>query len=127
MKPTDTSEPTTAFTDGRYWHPWHKGGPVWPMSAAEAEKRSVTINTIKPEAERPERNRLFKLADLSNLPELDKAWTAYDKAWTAYDKARAAYDKAGAASMPAILALHAAQCGCRWTPEDPNIFEDGRP
>jgi hypothetical protein len=126
------------FQDGFYWHPWHQGGPLWYMTADEARRRSKFINSNKPEVERPERNRLFQLADVSTIPAYVKARAAYDKAGAAYvkaraalDKARAAYvkaraalDKAGAASE--VIALHAAQCGCRWTPEHPNIFEDSR-
>jgi hypothetical protein len=96
------------------------------MTAAEAEDRSVTINTVKPEAERPERNRLFRPADLSSLPEVVEARAAYGEAWAAYGEAWAARDEAVQDNMPAIVALHAEQCGCRWTPERPNIFEDGR-
>ena len=44
---------------------------------------------------------------------LVKAYAAYDKALAASDKARAAYDKA--ANGPALLALHATECGCNWT------------
>ena len=182
------------FQDGFYWHPWHQGGPLWYMTADEARRRSKFINSNKPEVERPERNRLFQLADVSTIPAYvkaraaydkagaayvkaraaldkaraaldkagaaldkaraayDKAGAAYDKAGAAYDKARAALDKAGAAYVKAraaldkaraayvkaraaldkaraaseVIALHAAQCGCRWTPEHPNIFEDSR-
>ena len=152
-----------------YWHPWHRGGPVWFMTEDEAAQRKVTINTVKPEAERPLRNQLFqkvqgalpeavvkaRAAYVEALAARDKAWAAYvealaarDKTWAAYDKAGAVYVKARAASakalaardkaraacdkaitdnMPAILALHAVECGCRWTPESHNIFEDGRP
>ena len=148
-----------------YWHPWHRGGPVWLMTDTEAAQRKVTINTEKPEAERPLRNQLFQKVQ-GTLPEAlaardkalaarDKAWAARDKAWAARvkalaarvkalaarDKALAARDKAWAArvnalaacdkaladNMPAIMALHAVECGCRWTPEGPNIFEDERP
>ena len=112
------------FQDGFYWHPWHQGGPLWYMTADEARRRSKFINSNKPEVERPERNRLFQLADVSTIPAYVKARAAYDKAGAAYVKARAALDKAGAASE--VIALHAAQCGCRWTPEHPNIFEDSR-
>ena len=44
---------------------------------------------------------------------LVKAYAAYGKALAASDKARAAYDKA--ANGPALLALHATECGCNWT------------
>ena len=138
-----------------YWHPWHRGGPVWFMTEDEAAQRKVTINTVKPEAERPLRNQLFQKVQ-GALPEaVVKALVAYDKAGAACVEARAARDKAGAVyvkaraasakalaardkaraacdkaitdNMPAILALHAVECGCRWTPESHNIFEDGRP
>ena len=126
------------FQDGFYWHPWHQGGPLWYMTADEARRRSKFINSNKPEVERPERNRLFQLADVSTIPAYVKARAAYDKAGAAYVKARAALDKARAAYVKAraaldkaraaseVIALHAAQCGCRWTPEHPNIFEDSR-
>ena len=134
-----------------YWHPWHRGGPVWLMTDTEAAQRKVTINTEKPEAERPLRNQLFQkvqgtlpealAARVNALAARDKAWAARVKALAACDKALAARDKAWAArvnalaacdkaladNMPAIMALHAVECGCRWTPEGPNIFEDERP
>ena len=47
------------------------------------------------------------------LAAYDKAYAAYGKALAASDKARAAYDKA--ANGPALLALHATECGCNWT------------
>ena len=106
-----------------YWHPWHRGGPVWLMTDTEAAQRKVTINTEKPEAERPLRNQLFQKVQ-GTLPE---ALAARDKAWAARVNALAACDKALADNMPAIMALHAVECGCRWTPEGPNIFEDERP
>ena len=99
-----------------YWHPWHYGGPVWFMTEDEAAQRKVTINTVKPEAERPLRNQLFQKVQ-GTLPE----------ALAARVNALAARDKALADNMPAIMALHAVECGCRWTPESHNIFEDGRP
>jgi hypothetical protein len=56
------------------------------------------------------------------------AWNKADAARTKADAARrqayAAGTKAYAANYPAILALHAEQCGCRWTPESPSIFEN---
>ena len=113
-----------------YWHPWHRGGPVWLMTDTEAAQRKVTINTEKPEAERPLRNQLFQKVQ-GTLPEAlaarVNALAARDKALAARDKALAARDKALADNMPAIMALHAVECGCRWTPESHNIFEDGRP
>ena len=127
-----------------YWHPWHRGGPVWLMTDTEAAQRKVTINTEKPEAERPLRNQLFQkvqgtlpealaarvnalAARVNALAARDKALAARDKAWAARVNALAACDKALADNMPAIMALHAVECGCRWTPEGPNIFEDERP
>jgi len=104
-----------------YWHPWHYGGPVWFMTENEAAQRKVTINTKKPEAERPLRNQLFQKVQ-GTLPE---ALAARVNALTARVKALAA--QALADNMPAIMALHAVECGCRWTPEGPNIFEDERP
>jgi multidrug resistance efflux pump len=131
-----------------YWHPWHTGGPVWMMTDAERDARLVTINTHKPEAERPTRLALFQPVKVSAAR--DKALAAYDKALAAFDKARAAFDKARAAldkaraaldkaraaldkARAAIIALHTAECRdaegspCKWTPEQPNIFADQRP
>ena len=142
---------TTAMSNTAkpYWHPWHTGGPVWMMTDAERDARLVTINTHKPEAERPTRLALFQPVKVSAardkaLAAYDKALAAFDKARAAFDKARAALDKASAAydkaraahdkalRSPEVIALHAAQCRgadgspCKWTPEQPNIFADGR-
>lgn len=45
-----------------------------------------------------------------------KEWAALDKAVTAYEEAWAAYDEAVAGNLPAIMALHAAECepDCPW-------------
>jgi exonuclease VII small subunit len=49
---------------------------------------------------------------------LDKAFAAYDKAIAACDKAEEALNKAITDNMPALLELHAKECGCGWTVEN---------
>ena len=88
-----------------YWHPWHYGGPIWWMTDEEYAARNIIIDTVKPKDERPVRHLRFQPVR-GTLP--------------------AAYDKALVAHMPTIVALHAAECGCCWTPEQPNIFKGGR-
>ena len=112
------------------WHHWHHGPCLSLETPESAAKRIRGINAFKPEAERPERLLRFKPADVSSIPVLVKAYAAWAKAanaWTkahaACIKAEAAWAKAANANLPAIVVLHAQQCGCRWSPEHPSIFD----
>ena len=98
------------------------------------EDRIREIDTVKAREETPgkiaRRKSLFRVV-VGELPQgLAEAWAAYDQAWAALDQARAAldqawaaFDQARAAYEPEIMALHATECGCGWTPAQPNIFE----
>jgi hypothetical protein len=106
-----------------------------------ASNRIDFILSNKPEHEQSERLRLFRPltdTDYARLPaDFRKACTdylkadaasasvsayaayatayaAYDDAYAAYAAAYAAYDKAS--SSPEMIALHAAICGCQWSP-----------
>lgn len=53
----------------------------------------------------------------------DQAISTFNQAFCTYAQARATYIQALNAAMPALVALHAAECpGCAWTPEHPSIF-----
>ena len=133
------------------WHHWHHGPCLSLETPESAAKRIRGINAFKPEAERPERLLRFKPADVSSIPVLVKAYAALVKAYAArvkadaalvkayaarakaeaawvkahaaWTKAEAALAKVANANLPAIVVLHAQQCGCRWSPEHPSIFD----
>ena len=50
--------------------------------------------------------------------ERDKTWDEVDKAWDEVDKAL---------RSPEVMALHAEQCGCDWSPTNRNIFNLTKP
>ena len=66
-------------------------------------------------------------AAYKQLVAAEKQWAAADKQLDAackqWDAAYKQWKAAIKEHMPAILKLHAKECGCGWTPEQPNIFE----
>ena len=54
--------------------------------------------------------------------EANAAWGEANAAWF---EANAAWNRVYAANLPALLALHAAECGCGWTPERGLAFDVG--
>ena len=93
------------------WHLHHQT-LCEPLSEPIAN-RIAYIASDKPKSEQALRYRRMRPV-IGPLPKgLVKAYAAYGKALAASDKARAAYDKA--ANGPALLALHATECGCNWT------------
>ena len=111
----------TQHAPGFYWHVHHREVVEWCYSY---EERLDYIRRKKPTDEIPIREKLFQPVR-GELPSAfveaetvyDKAGTARKEAWAAYIEAQAARLKAFEAHMPALLALHAEECGCNWTPE----------
>jgi hypothetical protein len=56
------------WQSGFYWHVWHRDQLLNFLTAEQAKARHLAINTVKPKAERPERNLRFRLADISSIP-----------------------------------------------------------
>ena len=120
------------------WHHWHHGPNPLTLETQESIAQRVSqIVESKPADERIRRLTCFRPADLSSIPAYYKARAALDEASAALAKASVAYNEAWAAytkalCSPEIIALHAVQCRgadgspCKWTPERPNIFADGR-
>ena len=122
---------------GFFWHEYHDGLFGWCHSY---EERATCIRTKKPKDERETRFRLFKPVK-GNLPqEVIEARQAHVKAWRAFHKvcdetelvfreaervfreaervfreAGRVYSEAVRKNMPAIEALHEAECpDCPW-------------
>lgn len=111
------------------WH-IHHNILVEPLSDA-LEVRRDYIRQYKNPAEVPLRLQLMRLVTGELPPPVIKAGANHDKAWRTYDKARGAkcekalenyykalenYNKAMADNLPAIMALHTAECepDCPW-------------
>lgn len=129
-----------------YWH-CHHNKPI--MEICEPNERIRYIEKHKPANEIPIRLKLLKRVE-GKLPnevviaaeaywealkvyrETEEAWDRsrtwrqrHKKAYRAHWKAFEAYDEALRNNMPAILELHARECGCDWTPERGINFEGG--
>jgi hypothetical protein len=50
-------------------------------------------------------------------------YDAYRQTDAAYEKAKATCQQVIKDHLPEIMALHAVECGCPWTPENNNIFD----
>ena len=102
------------------WHGHHNCDSPLEFLNESYTARLETIKTEKAKDETPEqikiRLKLFKRVR-GKLPK------ALQKACADWQKAYADGQKEIMNNFPAILKLHAKECGCGWTPEKPNIFE----
>ena len=122
------------------WHGHHDCQSPLEFLGETFKQRLHTIKTTKADEETPKqielRLKLFKpvagkLAVAFNragaefsraMAEFDRAMAEFSRARAELDRTRAEFSRAMAEHMPAIMELHAIECGCAWSPGNTNIF-----
>ena len=119
------------------WHYHH--GVLLEFPEETIEKRNAFNRKEKPKRQLARREKLIRYVKGKLPAAFIKAQSAYDKAWAAYKKhetnktwdgfcaAQDAYARAYVDNMPALLTLHAKECGsdCPWDGE--TIFPKRKP
>ena len=133
-------------------HMGHDGPWLLIKAREEVEARIAYIKAYKPPNEVPLRLKLLGIVKEPIPESLQKACAAWQKVYAAWPKSNAARQKADAAWQKAYAAwpkanaarqkadaawakainskagveFHAKACGCKWTPEQPDILVANR-
>ena len=101
-------------------HRWHHnptGDLPWQAEPDWAGRIATILDpSIKPTDEAPARLRNFRPASAEAM-KLLTVWGA------ARVEANRVWDAARDEANPPLIALHARECSCPWTPEHPSIFD----